>query len=286
MTNPWTLCDPAERALGLDIAHWQGTDIPWEPTAKLGIEWVIAKTFHATGRVKSAEIQLEGASKLSLICGRYAWWLPRVDTKMQAAAWAQIESRFHLPVMIDVEEPDVDVRGAPLLRRLEELIQRLADAIGRLPIIYTGAWYWREWLGNLDSEIVASCELAHAAYPRKAAMGLAYHDAVDEVCAQTPPVLAAPWALRKIQPLIWQFDGDKGLFLPSGTGVVSGVDVDVNTAARTRLRGLIAALRDTDPHPGPIPEPGLHLGDPTAGGTLWDSTNSFELPLDKGPKEQ
>lgn len=282
MPHPWTLCDESERCLGYDIAHWQGTDIAWDACISLGIEWVVAKTWHATNRVKTAEPQLVVPKLRKLINGRYVWWLPKVASKAQVDCWVSTDASDELPMMIDVEEPDTDVRGIALLRRLEDLVKAVCDRTQRRPLIYTGTWYWNAWLGGLDSQLLAECELVIAAYPRKSAIGIQYHAAVDQICGQTPPALPLPWASRQVDPLAWQFDGDKGLYLPNKSGEAGQGDVDVDLAVRSRLRALVPSLRDTDPHEL---EPGLVLGEgDTARVTLDQATNAFVPPGDKGPR--
>lgn len=242
----WSLC--SDPAIGYDVAHWQGRIIPWADARKLGVRWAVAKTWHGRGIVASQLEQLEGARIAGIeLVGRYAWMLPDSDLDMQIAAWtASPMARGELPITIDFEEPGTAARGPALIARLEHVIERVSDRIGCRPILYTGAWYWTGYAQGLDSQIAAECPLWLAAYPRKSASGTRYQEALTEVCGGVMPAVPRPWKDRGLEPVAWQFDGDKGLVLPNG------VDVDLNTAAWTRLRAL--AGRDTDPAPPPPPD--------------------------------
>jgi hypothetical protein len=216
----WNACtDPA---IGLDVSHWQGKIIPWAEARDAGVRWAVAKAFHGRGVVGGHLEQLEGARVAGVEpIGRYAWMLPDSDLDMQIGAWcATAIGRGELPLTIDFEEPGTAARGRALIARLEHVIERVSDRIGQRPIIYTGAWYWTGYCQGLDSQLVAECPLWLAAYPRKAATGTRYREAVAEVCGGVMPAIPRPWADRKIEPVMWQFDGDHGLTLPGG---VAGV---------------------------------------------------------------
>ena len=234
----WAAC--ADPAIGFDLAHWQGIDIPWKESMRLGCEWMIAKTWHGRGLVKTAQPQIDSAREAGLsVLGRYAWILPDEDLDAQIRAWTSIKREWdELPITLDWEHPDTKLRGRALLDRLEYVVEKVSDAIGERPIVYSGNWYWIGYCGDLDSEIAASCPLHLAAYPRKSADGTRYRDAVNEVCGGVMPRVCRPWRERAFDPLSWQLDGDGGLYLPP-TKDGKKIDVDVNVAARTRLLALV-----------------------------------------------
>lgn len=263
-TEAWAVC--ADPMVVLDTAHWQGTAIGFAAARTLGVECVIAKCWHGRSVAASGEVQINAARADGLdTFGAYAWFLPDADLDMQVGAWtARRRERDEVPVMIDFEEPATKLRGRPLVRRAEYVVEKTSDRIGCRPLLYTGEWYMRGFCSDadnplgVDSEILASCPLVLAAYPRKATTGTRYRDAVVEVCGGIMPAVPFVWRSRGIEPVMWQFDGDGGLYLPKGHDGTAP-DVDVNTAHRTRFRSLRLELHDTDPAP-PI-EPGLQLGD-------------------------
>ena len=242
----WAVC--SDPAIGYDLAHWQGTDIHWLEARDLGVRWAVCKAWHGRGEVKTAAEQLASARAAGIeLLGRYAWLLPDSPLDLQVGAWPRDDlARDELPLTIDFEEPGTQQRGRVLLTTLERAIVRVTERTGRRPVIYTGAWYWQGYCGNLDSQLVAECPLWLAAYPRKSATGTRYQDAVAEVCGGAMPAVPRPWAERGIEPVAWQFDGDRGLHLPGG------IDCDVNVAAWDGLRALCPRHRDAIPPP-PVP---------------------------------
>jgi hypothetical protein len=248
----WGLC--ANPAIVLDVSHWQGIDIDFATCRDLGVEGVIAKTWHGRSTVMSGQVQIDSARHYGVpTLGRYAWMLPDNDLDLQIGAWYLAREADELPLMIDFEEASTKLRGPALITRLEYVIAKVSDRIGCRPLLYTGQWYWAGYCGGLDSQLAAECPLVLAAYPRLGVTGLRYHDAVNAACEGTPPAVPRPWAERGIAPLGWQFDGDGGLYLPKG------IDTDVNVFDATRLRDLRLGTSDTDP--APRREPGLMLGD-------------------------
>lgn len=257
----WAVCDPADSAIGLDLAHWQGVDLAWRACMDLGVEWIVSKTWHGRGLVKSARPQIDSARAAGLpILGRYAWMLPDDDLDAQVRAWTSIPRESdETPLTIDWEEPGTALRGRALLARLEYAVEKVSDAIGRRPEVYTGDWYWVGYCGDIDSEVVASCPLWLAAYPRKVETGVRYREAVAEVCGGAMPRVPRPWRQRGIEPTRWQFDGDRGLYLPTPAGSTSSADVDVNAASRSRLRALLP-VRPREPAPTQPDTPANPIG--------------------------
>lgn len=245
----WEMCQEGNRALGVDVSHWQGKKLPWAEMRELGLEWVVAKAWHGRGALSTDDVQLEEARAKNFLTGRYAWLLPKDSIKDQIDSY-DAPANDCLPLTLDWEEPNVPFKGQPLVALLEEAIERVSDKTGARPIIYTGEWYWADHCGGLDSQIVAECPLWHAAYPRlAAASGIRYRDAANEACSGTAPRIPRPWRDRGLVPAFWQFDGDKGLMLPSSrsngdTGLIlpSGGDVDVNMASRAQIARLVPSL--------------------------------------------
>lgn len=247
MAIPWDLCDPEDRSIGLDVSHWQPRD-PWRGVKELGVEWGIIKAWHGRYVVDTNVDQVENADEAGIISGRYAWLLPDSSLDLQLGAWCGKPNTDAISLTIDFEETSTTLRGQKLVSVLERAIEVCSDRMGRRPIIYTGNWYWVDYCKNVDSEIVSTCELHLAAYPRKNASGDRYRDAVAEVCGGVAPATPRPWRERGIQPWAWQFDGDKGLYLPGS----HGGDVDVNVASRKKLLSMAGlATAPTDPAPAP-----------------------------------
>lgn len=250
----WNLCNPEKRCLGIDASPWQGKGetIDWDALYSLGVRWGIFKWFHAGRHVDTTDGHIAGARRAGILAGRYTWWAPRFDDMMQVDAWCTAWDALlepdDFPISVDVEEPDTPVRGQALIDRLFPLLKLVQSRTGRAPIVYTGDWYWREWLGDIVD--LRFCEFRnwHAAYPRKMSTGIDYEGALREVCSGVTPRLAAPWRAAGEDPFAWQFDGDGGLYLPkkgvdvktAARDAVSGVDVDVNGADLDQVYAMVS----------------------------------------------
>jgi hypothetical protein len=249
----WNLCDPEQRCLGIDVSPWQGKGetIDWSALDGLGVRWMISKWFHAGKRVETTDGHVDGARNVGMLVGRYVWWMPSLSDTMQVDAWCSawdaLPVEDDLPLTIDVEEPNTPVKGQALADRLLDLLAGVHHRTGRVPIVYTGDWYWRAWLADIADMRFAEYWNWHAAYPRKTATGTDYAGALREVCGGTAPRLAAPWREAGKDPFAWQFDGDGGLYLPKTVkdvkgdvrAVASGVDVDVNGADINQIHAMV-----------------------------------------------
>lgn len=263
MAVEWNLCDPTDRAIVLDMAHWQGVDMSWPALVELGIELVIAKTWHGLGRVKTAERQIGDALAHAIPAGGYIWLLFGQDPVAQGRAAASTERNDRFPCMFDVEDPNLaGLSARQALTHAETAVEAYSDAMGFRPTLYTGTWFWKGYLGNLDSQILAECALVIAAYPRLRSIEGAFHSevaryqaAIMEVCGGKAPEIPLPWASRGIEPLGWQFDGDKGLYLPAEKGGPSKTDVDVNLFSRTRMYELLRLSAPAAPYNPNLPPP-------------------------------
>lgn len=275
MTVEWDLCAEFDRVVFYDLAHWQGVKLAWPAIRSVGVEGVYCKTWHGPWRVQTGDVQLAEAEAAGVAYRRrYLWLLPgqSPDAQAKAAASSQ-DARVTGPLVVDVEDPALaSLTPRQAVTHAERFVSVYADATGHLPEVYTGTWYWVQYFANIDSQILAECNLVIAAYPKLAAIAAEHHDAVTqyaraivEVCGGKAPAIPLPWASRGVQPLGWQFDGDKGLYIPAADGGIGKGDVDVNLFARSRLFETLAH-RDTDPAPpapgpdyGPVDNPDLGI---------------------------
>jgi len=236
----------SDPAIGFDVAHFQGASIPWRAARDLGAKWVVIKWWHGPWRNQPAvaEQQYREAKAAGLLVGRYAWWVPGQSVETQIDAWtSQPWDDADLPLTIDLEDPNAP-KGPACLSACEHIVTALEQRTGRKPIVYSGEWWARDWLGS-SSAALAACPYWHAAYPRKAAKGTDYAGALAEWLEQTAPTLPRIWASSR--PVAWQLDGTDDA---SGTGALrlpNGVDVDVDLGDWAALTALVPTHRDTDP---------------------------------------
>ena len=239
------ITDPA---IGLDVARFQPANIDWPACAALGVRTVTVKWWHGPWRGDAstqafAAQQYREAKEAGLLVGRYAWWLPERSMVDQTAAWCAVSDDSDLPLTIDAEEPSAP-KGAQTREHLEWIVERVEALTGRKPIIYSGAWWADDYLGH-DSATLAACPYWHAAYPRKLATGTDYAGALREWLAQAAPTLPRIW--RDVAPIAYQLDGTDDASKTGALRLPGGSDVDVDLVDWARLRGLVPALRDTDP---------------------------------------
>jgi GH25 family lysozyme M1 (1,4-beta-N-acetylmuramidase) len=201
--------------LGTDLSPWQGKP-DFDKLAAAGIKFAISK---ATDGLNVANTFASdwANSKGKVTRGAYTWFHPDVDWKQQADKFIATVGTLEdddLPLAIDFEQATTIV-GAPLLKLITDYTRYLAEQTGRKPILYTGKYYWMQYVKDLDApDLIEICDLWHAEYPNASAHGTQYEQALAALKSPHP---AKPWASRNIAPKLWQFDGDKGLTLPDGT---------------------------------------------------------------------
>jgi hypothetical protein len=206
--------------LGLDRAHWQGT-LPVDLLEASHLAFVAIKATHgATGTDAAYQTNWRSAEHC-LWRAPYFWLTATAPPSEQVDRFATLVQGLgytndDLPPEIDAEDPAfLDLGPHTTLAMLEAAILAVKERFRRVPVVYTGTWWWDRYVGGLDSAIVAECYLHFAQYPRL--WKGAPTDYVAAVRALPPHGrLPVPWAQRSIEPLYWQFDGDGGLKLPNG----------------------------------------------------------------------
>jgi GH25 family lysozyme M1 (1,4-beta-N-acetylmuramidase) len=219
------------RVLGADFARWQGK-IDWETTADAAItrrlpsgdvetvgrlRFVYHKATHGTGGIDPEFAHNSVGRTAMRWSGYYFWFVPGQPPKKQAEwCFKNIEKTYtsrDLCVAMDFEEKASVGYGAQrLLDEAQECGERMEELLGHKIITYSGKGFWDHPQGcaGLDSEWFAYHDYWHAEYRGHVPLP-------DET-----PRLSVPWAKRGMHARAWQFDGDKGLYLPNG------VDSDFN----------------------------------------------------------
>lgn len=214
------------RVLGADFARWQGK-IKWESTAdsiitrKLPsgdtetvgkLRFVYCKSTHGTSGIDQEFAHNSVGRKAMKWSGYYFWFVPTQAPKAQAEWFVRnVEKTYDssdLCAAMDFEElAPAGMGGQRLLDAGQECGERVEELLGHQIIIYSGRGYWRHVDGcqDLDSQWYANHAHWHAEYRG--------HVPTEDEKAR----LSKPWESRGIQEKIWQFDGDKGLYLPNGT---------------------------------------------------------------------
>jgi GH25 family lysozyme M1 (1,4-beta-N-acetylmuramidase) len=200
--------------LGCDVSKWQGV-VDYKAVAAAGVKFCFAKAVHGTTLDPRFVLNWTNMNGV-LYRGAYGWYIPEQDATEQADALVDAMRDFSmndLPPAVDFEQP-TKVPAATLLANITTYVKRLRERTGRKPLLYTGKWYWAEYVKDSDCpELIQLCDLWHAEYPNTGRTGVDYEGALSALGSPHPP---SPWAKRGIAPRLWQFDGDKGLTLPGG----------------------------------------------------------------------
>jgi GH25 family lysozyme M1 (1,4-beta-N-acetylmuramidase) len=192
---------PAAWVPGIDVSKWQGT-MNWPLTVNRGVKFTFIRAFNGIARDDRVEQNAAGAKAAGLPFGLYTYFRPGVDATQQANVLVAEHRRLGatlLPV-VDVETAD-GLAPAEVAKRVRKMVDTVAAAIGRKPVIYTAAWFWNP---QVRDGSFGDCLLWASRYPSS---------------SQPPadPALWAEWALAKSQPVppvgwsrwdIWQFSAD------------------------------------------------------------------------------
>ena len=205
---PAAVCATGATVEGIDVSKYQGT-VDW-PTAKAnGIVFGIARISDGLNAPDSTfDANWTAMQSAGVIRGAYQFFEPSQDVNAQAdmmiAKMATLAAGDLAPTL-DVEVTD-NLTPGEIAPKVQQWIDRVASATGRVPIVYTGFYFWRDSVGGSGD---GTNPLWVAAY------GVS--------CPQVP----APWT----QWTMWQH---------SGTGSVPGVpgQVDLDT-----FNGDLAALQ-------------------------------------------
>jgi GH25 family lysozyme M1 (1,4-beta-N-acetylmuramidase) len=219
--------------LGLDAARWQGKlkgnaldgCVVKDNAGKVvgPVKFAYFKATHGTGGVDEQFVWNATSSAPMKRRGFYMWLVPTQDPLKQADHFCDVVSEFDrptdLPPAIDFEDDgNGRVRGKALLDIARACVMRVEERLGlRRSVLYTGKWFWQQACADIDDDFFAKRPLWHAQYPGHV------------VSEGEKPAIAKPWASRNIAETFWQFDGDKGLFLPGeATALGKPVDADFN----------------------------------------------------------
>jgi len=215
--------------IGIDVSRWQNT-LLWNKLhsvslAGKSISFVWVKATHGTGLDPKFKENCENSGKYYADAnhrrGFYHWFTkqsPKDQAAAMAAAISSPSSTWDLPPAMDFEDPDTGgVFGKPLVALARAFGEEVEQRLGVKLVVYTGTWFWMQYCKNVDDDWFASRALWHASYPG----GIPDED--------KHPGVSFPWASRGKHESFWQFDGDKGLYLPAECSSNNvKVDADVN----------------------------------------------------------
>lgn len=140
------VCATGPVVRGLDVSHYQ-PKINWSQVKAGGYEFAFLKATEGLTRRDPLYLQHKAGAKIAgLMVGAYHFFRPNIDPIAQAAHFARTIGPQHspqdLPPVIDFEVSD-GAPGADDVSEASIFCQELQRITGRLPIVYTGPYFFQ-----------------------------------------------------------------------------------------------------------------------------------------------
>ncbi|MEI7893061.1 MAG: GH25 family lysozyme [Myxococcales bacterium] len=209
-----TVCPGPEHTEGIDVSYYQGT-IDWAKVAGAGkVFTFVRSSAGATYRDSAFAKNWSGAKAAGLLRGAYHYFHADVSGTTQADLMASVlgTDLGELAPVVDVEETKAQTAAAIGIQ-VRAFVDRIAQKTGRVPMIYTGGYFWD---ASVKSSDFATLPVWVAHY---------FNDNTTGHCPNTPNA----WARWQF----WQYSG-------SGTvaGITGAVDLDIFDGTRDQLLAL------------------------------------------------
>ena len=133
--------------LGLDVSHWNAPVLAdW---TSRGYKFVWLKCTEATGFTDSKFIAHYAAAS-TFKRGPYHFFRNAANPEDQAAYFRATagERLGELPPMVDLEDT-ASVKLGELPARALRCLKEVERLFGKKPVIYSAAWWWNPWMGNV-----------------------------------------------------------------------------------------------------------------------------------------
>ncbi len=143
-----TVCAGGSTVKGIDISKWQG-NVDWNAVAADGVEFAFVRVSHGINTFDQYFDQnWANARAAGLRVGVYQYFEPGQDASDQADLLLEHMGALQpgdLPPVIDVESHG-GLSAATVAARVTEWVQRVEAATGVKPIIYTGRYFWQDYV--------------------------------------------------------------------------------------------------------------------------------------------
>jgi len=135
---------------GVDVSHWQADRgaIRWGEVAQAGYDFAYCKATQGKDFIDTAYLSnITGAKTAGLAVGSYHYWIPEVDSILQARHFMNIVAGLphNLPYMFDLEQ-DSTLRNSQLIANAFVFVQEVEQLSGEFIAIYTRASYYNQKL--------------------------------------------------------------------------------------------------------------------------------------------
>lgn len=179
---------------GIDVSSWQGV-IDWKKVADAGVKFAIIRSSCYDKVDKMFEYNITEAKKAGIYVGVYHYCYALTEEEARTEAQLFLETvkpyEIDLPLMFDFEDNSQDGLGKEKLTRIAQVFMGEIKDAGYYPMLYS----YKYWLiNNLDMDKLSEYEVA-----------------------------VAEWDVPEST-----YDGKYGVWQYSCTGLVSGINGDVD----------------------------------------------------------
>jgi lysozyme len=148
----------AKKIWGPDVSNYQhpfGAGINWNSVRAYGARFAFVKVSEGNVYVNPyARADIGGARAAGLYVGAYHFGRPRLplstaasDAKAFAAQLGNVRVAGYLPPVLDIET-NGKLSAANVTAWTHTFLTTLQSVTGRVPMIYSGSWFWRAYMGN------------------------------------------------------------------------------------------------------------------------------------------
>lgn len=178
---------------GVDVSHWQAPGL----ALPAGIQFAWIKASQGGGRDRNLRAHHADLTRRGLKVGAYCYYEFGTTPERNAETFIQATADLHwdLPHALDAEDDTGagKAANAAALLRFLDLVER---ATGRVPVVYTGRFWWQDKVGG--DQRFARYPLWLAGYPGP-------NDGTPPRDGRTYPV-PAPWTGHAV----WQYSSTSG----------------------------------------------------------------------------
>ncbi len=148
----------AKTLWGPDVSNYQhpnGAAINWKAVRAQGARFAFVKMSEGSTYVNPyARTDIPAALAAGLYVGAYHFGRPRLplstavsDARRFAAQVGNVRLSGYLPPILDIET-NGGLSAANVTAWTKSFLSTLQAAIGRPPMVYSGSWFWRAYMGN------------------------------------------------------------------------------------------------------------------------------------------
>jgi lysozyme len=136
---------------GIDISTYQGT-IDWKklkhPKQGVDIDFIFMRATYGLMKDKRFSSNWKQATKQKFTIGAYHYYKPNINSTKQANNFFQAVTLQvgNLPPVVDIEKLPVIQTRANWRKGIKNFIQLLENKYGVKPIIYSGDYFYRDYL--------------------------------------------------------------------------------------------------------------------------------------------